>query len=76
MNLFIGLLIISTLLCALVTGFILTYAVVVMPGLAKLRDRDFIKAFQVTDAVIQNFHPVFMFIWISFPYNMNANHLK
>jgi len=53
MTLFVGFLIVSTLLCALVTGFIFTYAVVVMPGFAKLDDRDFIRAFQVTDGVIK-----------------------
>ena len=54
MTFFVGFLIVSTLLCALVTGFIFTYAVVLMPGFAKLDDRDFIRAFQVTDGVIQN----------------------
>ena len=58
MTLFVGFLIVSTLLCALVTGFIFTYAVVVMPGFAKLDDRDFIRAFQVTDGVIQNNQPL------------------
>ena len=60
MTLFVGFLIASTLLCALVTGFIFTYSVVVMPGFAKLDDRDFIRAFQVTDGVIQNNQPLFM----------------
>ena len=63
MTLFVGLLLVSTLLCALVTGFIFTYAVVVMPGFAKLDDRDFIRAFQVTDGVIQNNQPLFMPGW-------------
>ena len=65
MTLFVGFLIASTLLCALVTGFIFTYAVVVMPGFAKLDDRDFIRAFQVTDGVIQNNQPLFMLAWVS-----------
>ena len=65
MTLFVGFLIVSTLLCALVTGFIFTYAVVVMPGFAKLDDRDFIRAFQVTDGVIQNNQPLFMLAWDS-----------
>ena len=64
MTLFVGFLIVSTLLCALVTGFIFTYAVVVMPGFAKLDDRDFIRAFQVTDGVIQNNHSLFMLAWV------------
>ena len=64
MTLFVGFLIVSTLLCALVTGFIFTYAVLVMPGFAKLDDRDFIRAFQVTDGVIQNNQPLFMLAWV------------
>ena len=64
MTLFVGFLIASTFLCALVTGFIFTYAVVVMPGFAKLDDRDFIRAFQVTDGVIQNNQPLFMLAWV------------
>ena len=64
MTFFVGFLIVSTLLCALVTGFIFTYAVVVMPGFAKLDDRDFIRAFQVTDGVIQNNQPLFMLAWV------------
>ena len=54
----------STVLCSLVTGFILTYAIVVMPGLSKLDDKEFIKAFQVTDGIIQNNQPIFILIWV------------
>ena len=57
-------LIFSIILCSLVSGFIFTYSIVVMPGLSKLNDKDFLKAFQVTDAVIQNNQPLFMFTWI------------
>ena len=57
-------LIFSILSCSLVGGFIFTYAIVVMPGLSKLNDKDFLRAFQVTDAVIQNKQPLFMFTWI------------
>ena len=35
-----------------------------MPGLSNLNDKDFLRAFQVTDAVIQNNQPLFMFTWI------------
>ena len=35
-----------------------------MPGLSNLNDKNFLRAFQVTDAVIQNKQPLFMFIWI------------
>ena len=58
------LLILSILLCSLVTGFIFTYAIVVMPGLSKLKDKEFIRAFQVTDEIIQNNQPIFMLIWV------------
>ena len=57
-------LIFTITLCSLVSGFIFTYAIVVMPGLSNLNNREFIRAFQVTDAVIQNNHPIFMFTWI------------
>ena len=57
-------LIFSITLCSLVSGFIFTYSIVVMPGLSKLNDKDFLKAFQVTDAVIQNNQPLFMVTWI------------
>ena len=58
-------LIFSITSCSLVSGFIFTYAIVVMPGLSNLNDKEFIRAFQVTDAVIQNNQPIFMFTWIS-----------
>ena len=64
MNFIDILLILSILLCSLVTGFIFTYAIVVMPGLSKLKDKEFIRAFQVTDAIIQNNQPIFMLIWV------------
>ena len=57
-------LIFSILSCTLVTGFILTYAVVVMPGISKLEDKEFIRAFQVTDGVIQNNQPLFILTWL------------
>ena len=57
-------LVFSILSCNLVGGFIFTYAIVVMPGLSILNDKDFLRAFQVTDAVIQNNQPLFMFTWV------------
>ena len=57
-------LILSITLCGLVSGFIFTYAIVVMPCLSSLSDKEFIRAFQVTDAVIQNNQPLFMLTWI------------
>ena len=54
----------SVLFCTLATGFILTYAIVVMPGLSKLDDKELIKAFQVTDRIIQKNQPIFILIWL------------
>jgi len=57
-------LIFSILSCSLVGGFIFMYAIIVMPGLSNLDDKDFIRAFQVTDTIIQNKQPLFMLTWI------------
>ena len=57
-------LIFSILSCSLLTGFIFTYAIVVMPGLSKLNNKEFLRAFQVTDAIIQNKQPLFILTWI------------
>ena len=48
------------LLCSLLSGFIFTYGIVDMPGLSNLNEKNFLKAFQVTDAVIQNKQLLFM----------------
>ena len=64
MTLSVGFVLTSTLSCALVTGFVFTYAVIVMPGLAKLTDKEFIRTFQVTDELIQNNQPIFMIVWV------------
>ena len=61
---FFGLLLVSTLLCTLVTGFVFTYAIVVMPGFGKLNDREYIQVFQATNGIIQNNQPLFMFVWV------------
>ena len=54
-------LIFSILSCSLVGGFIFTYAIVVMPSLSSLSDKDVLRAFQVTDAIIQDNQPLFIF---------------
>lgn len=64
MDIFHTALILSAFLCSLVAGFLFAYAIVVMPGIKSLNDRDFIRAFQVTDRIIQNNHPVFMLVWL------------
>ncbi len=57
-------LILATFLCSLVAGLLFAFAVVVMPGIRSLNDREFIRAFQVIDRVIQNNQPIFMLVWI------------
>jgi len=57
-------LLLATFLCSLVAGFLLAFAIVVMPGITQLSDREFIRAFQVIDGIIQNNQPVFVFLWL------------
>ena len=54
----------ATFLCSLVAGFLLAFALVVMPGIRSLNDREFIRAFQVMDRIIQNYQPIFMLVWV------------
>lgn len=35
-----------------------------MPGIKNLNDREFVRAFQVTDRVIQNNQPIFILVWL------------
>ena len=63
-NVFSLVLLFATLLCVLVAGFILLFAIVVMPGIGLLPDRDFLRSFQVIDGVIQNNQPLFLVVWI------------
>jgi uncharacterized membrane protein len=56
-------LVLATLLCSLVTGFLFAFAVVVMPGIKCLDNREFLRAFQVMDRVIQQGQPLFGLVW-------------
>ena len=64
MNTFAWVLIVATFLCALMAGFLFAFAVVVMPGLKDLGDREFLHSFQVIDRVIQGNQPLFMIMWL------------
>jgi uncharacterized membrane protein len=64
MDLFPAVLIVATFLCALVAGFLFAFAVVAMPGLARLEDAAFIRAFQEMDGIIQQNRPLFMLVWV------------
>jgi uncharacterized membrane protein len=57
-------LLLATLLCSLVAGFLLAFAIVVMPGIARLDDGGFLRAFQVIDRVIQQSQPLFVLVWV------------
>ena len=54
----------SALLCSLVAGITLVFAIVVMPGISKFEDKEFLKAFQLIDGVIQNNQPLFLLVWL------------
>ena len=54
----------SALLCSLVAGFVLSFAIVVMPGIRTLGALGFLKSFKAMDGIIQNNHPVFMLVWL------------
>lgn len=64
MALFQAALIGATFLCSLVAGFLFAFAVVVMPGIRGLNHREFIRAFQAMDSIIQNKQPVFIVVWL------------
>ena len=64
MDLFEIVLLLSALLCGLVAGLVLTFAIVVMPGIRSMGDRDYLMAFKVMDRVIQNNQPIFMLVWL------------
>ena len=54
----------SALLCSLVAGITLVFTIVVMPGISKFEDKEFLKAFQLIDGVIQNNQPLFLLVWL------------
>ena len=64
MGLFDTALVLSTLLCTLVAGFVFAFASVIMQGIRRLSDRDFLRAFQEMDHVIQRNQPFFMLVWL------------
>lgn len=57
-------LLLAALLCALTAGFVFAFATVIMPGIGKLDDRAFLRAFQLIDGVIQSGQLVFGLVWI------------
>jgi hypothetical protein len=63
-TIFDGVLVLATFLCSLVAGFLFAFAAVVMPGIGRLDDRGFIRAFQVIDRVIQRNQALFVLVWV------------
>lgn len=63
----------SALLCSLVAGVVLTFAIVVMPGIRTMGDLDFLASFKAMDRVIQNNQPIFMLIWVGSALMMMAS---
>lgn len=56
-------LMLSILFCSLVAGLLFGFAVVVMPGIAKLTDKEYLLAFKHMDGIIQNNQPLFILVW-------------
>jgi uncharacterized membrane protein len=53
----------SILFCSLVAGLLFGFAVVVMPGIAKLTDKEYLLAFKHMDGIIQDNQPLFILVW-------------
>jgi len=64
MTLFQAVLLSAAFLCSLVAGLLFAFAAVVMPGIKRLDNGDFIRSFQVMDRVIQNNQPLFVVVWV------------
>ena len=56
--------VLATLLCTLVAGFLFAFAVVVMPGIGRLDGGAFLRAFQEVDGIIQRGQPLFGLVWL------------
>ena len=57
-------LLLSILFCSLVAGLLFAFAIVVMPGIANLPDKQYLLAFKQMDGIIQNNHPLFILVWV------------
>ena len=56
-------LMLTIMLCSLVAGLLFGFAIVVMPGIAKLTDKEYLLAFKHMDGIIQNNQPLFILVW-------------
>lgn len=57
-------LVVATLLCSLVAGFLFAFAVIVMPGIGRLENGAFLETFQEMDGIIQRGQPLFGLVWL------------
>ncbi|MBU2491960.1 MAG: DUF1772 domain-containing protein [Bacteroidetes bacterium] len=57
-------LITTAFLCTLVAGFLIAFSLVIMPGIRKLSDKEFLKTFKAIDRIIQDQQPLFILIWL------------
>jgi len=56
-------LMLTIMLCSLVAGLLFGFAIVVIPGIAKLTDKEYLLAFKHMDGIIQNNQPLFILVW-------------
>lgn len=54
----------ATFTNTVVFGFVLLFAICIMPGLAELDDLDYLHGFQVIDGTIQKNQPIFILFWV------------
>ena len=54
----------ATLLVSLTAGLLFAFALLVMPGIGRLDDRSFIRAFQEIDGIIQRGDSLFLLLWL------------
>lgn len=59
----LAVLLLSIMFCSLVAGLLFGFAIVVMPGIAKLTDKEYLLAFKHMDGIIQNNQPLFVLVW-------------
>jgi uncharacterized membrane protein len=64
LTVFHAVLVLATFLCSFVAGLLFAFAAVVMPGIRSLDNRNFIRAFQAIDRVMQKNQPLFIFVWV------------
>jgi CubicO group peptidase (beta-lactamase class C family) len=59
-----GAVVVALFLCSLTAGFLAAFSVVVMPGIRRLDDGAYLRAFQVMDGIIQDNSPLFIVMWV------------